>query len=238
VKKVTKYNNKKVIGNCTLYNADCLHLLPKIEFVNAVVSDPPYGTGYVGGYNRKGETIANDDTLEVTAQALKLAQPLCDGNMVVFYSPRISPIFYKKLNFLDWFGQIIWNKKAPGMGGEFRYQHENVALFGKNLPIKKAFSLYSYYRDASEHPHQKPIQIMTQLLNILDANSILDPFMGSGTTGVACAKLGKRFIGIEIDEDHFETAVKRITAAYDQPDLFVENNILQESMELNDAVKT
>ena len=79
---------------------------------------------------------------------------------------------------------------------------------------------------------------MTQLLNILDANSILDPFMGSGTTGVACAKLGKRFVGIEIDEDHFKTAVKRITAAYDQPDLFVENNIMQESMELDNAVKT
>ena len=73
---------------------------------------------------------------------------------------------------------------------------------------------------------------MTQLLNILNADSILDPFMGSGTTGVACAKLGKSFVGIEIDTKHFNTAVKRITAAYDQPDLFVENNIMQETMEL------
>ena len=76
MKKVTEQFNKKIIGDCTLYNADCLQLLPKLESVAAVVSDPPYGTGYVGGYNRKGDTIANDDTLEVTTQALKLAKPL------------------------------------------------------------------------------------------------------------------------------------------------------------------
>ena len=123
---------------------------------------------------------------------------------------------------MDWYGQIIWDKKAPGMGGALRYQHENIALFGKELPFKKAFSVYSYFRDASEHPHQKPIQVLMQLLTILDAELILDPFMGSGTTGVACVKKGKKFVGIELDAKHFDTACKRIETAYKQPDLFIE----------------
>ena len=214
--------DKVSIGDCTLYFGDSLEVLPKLDNVDVVVTDPPYGTAFVGGYNRKGELIKNDDDLGVTSIVLRLAKPLCNGNAAVFYSPRIAPQFHKETHFMDWYGQIIWDKKAPGMGGALRYQHENIALFGKELPFKKAFSVYSYFRDASEHPHQKPIQVLMQLLSILDAELILDPFMGSGTTGVACVKKGKKFVGVELDAKHFDTACKRIETAYKQPDLFIE----------------
>ena len=68
-----------------------------------------------------------------------------------------------------------------------------------------------------------------------DARTILDPFMGSGTTGVACVKLGRRFIGIEIDEGYFDIACKRITEAYAQPDFFVERPAPPVQLALGDA---
>jgi DNA modification methylase len=74
-----------------------------------------------------------------------------------------------------------------------------------------------------EHPTQKPLQLMKWCIGFLPAaQTILDPFMGSGTTGVACVKLGRSFIGIEIDEGYFDIACERIRKAYAQPDMFIE----------------
>ena len=72
------------------------------------------------------------------------------------------------------------------------------------------------------HPHQKPVWLLAHLINKATGQTILDPFMGSGTTGVACAKLGRKFTGIELDEGYFDIACRRIEEAYAQPDLFVE----------------
>ena len=73
-----------------------------------------------------------------------------------------------------------------------------------------------------DHPTQKPLALMRWCLGFLpDAETILDPFMGSGTTGVACVKLGRKFIGIEIDEGYFDIACKRIADAVARPDLFI-----------------
>ncbi len=81
---------------------------------------------------------------------------------------------------------------------------------------------YQQKREQRFHPTQKPLELMQWCLGFLpDATTILDPFMGSGTTGVACVKLGRKFIGIEIDEGYFNIAVSRIEKAYAQPDLFV-----------------
>lgn len=74
------------------------------------------------------------------------------------------------------------------------------------------------------HPTEKPVRLFLELLADFTNKEeiILDPFMGSGTTGIACAKLGRKFIGIELDETYFNIACERIQAAYDQPDLFIE----------------
>ena len=73
------------------------------------------------------------------------------------------------------------------------------------------------------HPTQKPIALMEWCLRFVEgAKTIIDPYMGSGTTGVACVKLGRKFTGIELDPDYFEIACERIRKAYEQPDFFVE----------------
>jgi len=74
------------------------------------------------------------------------------------------------------------------------------------------------------HPTQKPIEVMRWCISFLPSHviSVFDPYMGSGTTGVACAKMGRKFIGIELDPDYFDIACERITKAYQQPDMFIE----------------
>jgi DNA modification methylase len=210
------------IGNATLCMGDCRDIIGKWgDDPDWVVTDPPYGTGFVGGYNRAGATIANDDNLDVTTAGIRLATEQTGGKAMVFYSPRVAPAFHAAFSFLQWSGQIIWDKVAPGMGGGLRYRHENIALFGDTSELEPAFSVITEYRSPDEHPHQKPLRVMETLVSKTKSDDvILDPFMGSGTTGVACANLGRRFVGIEIDEAYFEIACERIRRTYAQGRLF------------------
>jgi DNA modification methylase len=208
------------IGNATLYCGDCLEVLPTLGEVDAVVTDPPYGTAHLGGYNRASEGIAGDGDLSVTIKALWLSAALSGGNAVVFSSPRMAPDMHAATEFLDWAGQAVWDKKLPGLGRGLRYQHENISFFGDAAKILPQFSVMSFFRDAERHPHQKPIEVMERVVRNYDADTILDPFMGSGTTGVACANLGRKFIGIEIEQKYFDIACERIEAAQSQGRLF------------------
>lgn len=89
-------------------------------------------------------------------------------------------------------------------------------------------------RDGKEHPTQKPVEVMSWCIQQLPPNAmtILDPFMGSGTTGVACANLGRKFVGIEISESYFDIACRRIEEAYKQPRLFAEPSPKAEQMSM------
>lgn len=214
------------IGNATLYNGDCLEIISELEGVARVCTDPPYGIeDIVGGYGRGGETIANDRNLDVCMAALAAVCRIApSATCAVFYSPRIRRQFFELLPpELHDMGEIIWDKKAPGMGRGVRYQHENIALFYTGDPKKPArdvFSVTKDYRSAAEHPHQKPMGLISLLIEVLGPGLVLDPFMGSGTAGVACAKTGQPFIGIELDTKHFDTCCKRIETAQASPLLF------------------
>ena len=100
-----------------------------------------------------------------------------------------------------------------------------MLVYGKANPQVDSINLHAIanaYREEVGHPSPKPIAAMEWALEIVpNAETILDPFMGSGTTGVACAKLGRKFIGIEIDESYFDIACERIRKAYAQLDFFV-----------------
>jgi DNA modification methylase len=112
-------------------------------------------------------------------------------------------------------GWLYWQKLIGGdfSAGELAWTSRQNAL--------QEF-IYRKTNAEMDHPTQKPIALMQWCLGFLpDARTILDPFMGSGTTGVACVKLGRRFIGIEIDPGYFDIACRRIEAAYQQPDFFV-----------------
>ena len=143
---------------------------------------------------------------------------------------------------LAFFHSVIWDKKNPGLGWRYRRQHEMVMIShraggtllwadGENA-VPNIFSMMPPRE--REHPNQKPLGLVQHFIkNHTSAGQIvLDPFMGSGTTGVACVKLGRKFIGIEIDEGYFTIACRRIEEAYRQGDMFIEPppKVKQESL--------
>jgi DNA modification methylase len=117
--------------------------------------------------------------------------------------------------------QLVWVKRLDAAFGSF--------LSDAEVAWQKGGHGVYCWRDTSlcgeakyrEHPTQKPLDLMRWCIKRMKASTILDPFMGSGTTGVACVKLGRKFIGIEIEPKYFNIACKRIEQAYAQPDLFV-----------------
>jgi len=211
------------IGCCTLYLGDNRDVIPQMGEFNAVVTDPPYGIeDMVGGYGRKGLTIANDKSLDVCRETLQMAWSAMDrGWLAAFYSSRVTPEFIGILPPDDYFGEVIWDKCTPGMGANVRYQHENIAVYRKGdaESLKTIFSVIRYNRIASEHPHQKPVEVMQNLCE-MTGGIVLDPFMGSGSTGVACQRLGIPFKGVEINEQYFDIACERILAESKSVDMF------------------
>jgi site-specific DNA-methyltransferase (adenine-specific) len=132
---------------------------------------------------------------------------------------------------LSFFHSVIWNKKNPGLGWRYRRQHEMVMIAhrakGKLLWHDNAIAAPNIFEimppTDRQHPNEKPVPLICYFLRLHSSpgHTIIDPFMGSGTTGVACAKMGRKFVGIEIDETYFDMACRRIEAAYAQADLFV-----------------
>lgn len=231
---------REVIGDCTLYLGDCREILPLLPKVDAVVTDPPYGeedthAGHLSSIVlRNGEParqalgfagITGDDLVD-------LARSWCEhaARWVVFSCEWKHVHLLDKAGLLVRFG--IWRKPdgAPQFTGDRPGTGwEAVAICHR--PGRKHWNgggSHAFWTVPKAgrygHPTEKPEGLLRRwLIDFTDPGErILDPFMGSGTTGVAAVKLGRRFIGIEIDEGYFEIACKRIRAAYAQPDLFIE----------------
>ena len=197
---------------------DCRELLPYlVGKVDAVLTDPPYGIGEDGGRCRTRKGTKNprilryggwdNSTPEKSVFDMILAcgdeQIIWGGN---YFSDKLPPSK----------GWLYWQKL---MGGDF--SDGELAWTSRNRALRE-FTKCPKGRDI-EHPTQKPTEVMEWCLGFLpSAQTILDPFMGSGTTGVAAVKLGRKFIGIEIDEGYFNIACRRISEALKQPDLFIE----------------
>ncbi len=222
------YRRKEVIGDCTLYLGDCMGIMPTLPKIDAVVTDPPYGigkdgqkrtTGGHGGrkaYEFKGWDAERPDA-SVFSSIISIASKhvIWGGN----YFADLLPASGK------W---LVWDKgqRINQSDGELAYTSENGALriFTQNR--------VALLVEGAQHPTQKPIEVMVWSVQQLNkADVILDPFMGSGTTGVACVKLGRSFIGIEIEPDYFEIACERIRKAYAQPDMFVQANSAPEAFQ-------
>ena len=216
-----------VIGDCRLLLGDCLEILPLLGKVDAVVTDPPYGIchksgGGTGGkwnsVRHHGVTIAGDDRPFDPAPFLSLAVP------VVMWGANF---FSDKLPGAGW---LIWDKRPGIEDMVFNRSDAELAYFSGTKTVKTIRHLWHGICRDSEvgehwHPTQKPVAVMQTCIGYLPkAQTILDPFMGSGTTGVACVKLGRKFIGIEIDPGYFDIACERIRKAYSQPDMFIETS--------------
>jgi DNA modification methylase len=221
------WTRKEVIGDCTLYLGDCLEVMPALGKVDACLTDPPYGIsmdrgaggggydGFGGGRKRKPKEYAGGWDKSRPSERifqLILQSPraiIWGGNYFSDLLPMSQKwLFWDKLQTMPTFsdGELAWTSLEGASTKKFTYN-------GSGLHAKEKHRV---------HPTQKPVALMEWCLGFLpNAETILDPFMGSGTTLVACAKLGRKGIGIELDPDYFEIACKRVQAAYDQPDLFV-----------------
>ena len=214
---------EQLADGVTLYQGDCREILPTLGKVDAVVTDPPYGISHSS--NRvsswQGTQISNDQDTSLRDEVLRYCE-----NAAVFGTWKTPPIERTK-------GALVWDKgPAFGMGdlkfpwkGSFEliYIRGNVWRGSRDEGVLKGHIQVSWETRGRSHPHQKPVSLCEELIKKLPAScTVLDPFMGSGTTGVAAVKLGRRFIGIELEPKYFDIACKRIQAALDAPDMFVE----------------
>lgn len=225
------------IGDATLYLGDCRDILPTLGKVDAVVTDPPYGNNYSTGYRKsfvRSSTRINGDTLTAPLlnDAAELTAPLLNDAAFVYWFAApdrldmVLPIMRKRWSVVN---VLVWDKgncSAGDLDCSYGKQWEACVFArstrapmhgGRDRDILRFPRLNGNEYD---HPTQKPVELFEYLINRHDANTILDPFMGSGTTGVACANLGRRFIGIEIEPKFFDIACRRIEDAQRQGRLF------------------
>ncbi len=210
----------------TIYHGDCREILPSIS-ADCCVTDPPYGTqGLGGGYGRRqlhtvdgrmGRTIANDcDLSHVEGAAPLIFYALAENSWLTTFCAARRMLEHGKIFTdagFDFYGELIWDKGAPGLGYTIRYCHETALVFRKGEAEKGDVAILSIIREVGEHdqhPHEKPVAVIKAMLK-LSAGVVLDPFMGSGTTLRAAKDLGRRAIGIEIEEKYCEIAAKRLS---------------------------
>jgi site-specific DNA-methyltransferase (adenine-specific) len=210
----------EVIGQCELYLGDCRDIVEAISAdVKSVVSDPPFGMSFRSNFRTtKHASIENDHDTDLLRWATELN------------ASHAKYIFCRWDNLTDIpkpKSLVTWVKNNWSMGDldhEHARQTEVAAFYpGADhfFPKGRPQDVIKAPRTGNEfHPTEKPVQLMMAFVE-WTSGLVLDPFMGSGTTGVACAKLGRRFIGVEIDEGYFEIACERIRKAYAQPDMFV-----------------
>lgn len=221
IELLTPWVEVRQIGGCTLYLGDCLRIIPFLPEVDAVVTDPPYGIEHKSNRSSswKGTTISGDEGTGVRDAAL-----LGFENVAAFGTWKTPPIAGTK-------GCLVWDKgPAFGMGDlkfPWKGSHEFVYIRGsiwtgrRDEGVLRGHVQVSWESKGRSHPHQKPVSLLSSILHKLPVGSrVLDPFMGSGTTGVACQRHGLPFAGIEIDPQHFATACARIEEAAAQPDMF------------------
>lgn len=219
---------KEVIGDCTLYQGDCMAIMPVLGNVDAVVTDPPYGIGESGKKSASRGKLAKADLYDhkewdhkTLDQHVELAISIADHSVI------FGGNYYDLPPTSCW---LVWDKK----NGASDFADCELAWTNLRKAVRRIVWEWNGFIRKGEmdkvktptfrqHPTQKPLGVMKWCISHLPDTSqtILDPFMGSGTTLVACAKLGRKGIGIELDPDYFDIACKRVEEAYRQPDLFV-----------------
>ena len=212
-----------IIGNATLYLGDCRDILPTLGKVDAVITDPPYGIGQARAKNRaRGKlAVAKDygtadwDDEPIPADLMEAVRAA--GRWQIIFGGN----YYESAPTSCW---LVWDKENG------TNDFADCELAWTNLPkavhrIRYMWNgmLRAYGEPRGDHPTQKPVGVMKWCISHVPepAKTILDPFMGSGTTGVAAVQMGRRFIGIEREPQYFQAACRRIEDAQRQGDMFV-----------------
>ena len=207
---------KVIIGNAELYRGDCMEVLPTLPKVDAVITDPPYGIGMDGG--NVGYKGFNDfEKLNWD----KKAPPKETLESVISMAPK-SILWggnYFELPPSRCF--LVWDKGNGFKGRSYAEAELAWTSMDANVRVFGYDPLAGGDYKGKKHPTQKPVVLMQWCIQQAGMpTTVLDPFMGSGTTGVACMNMGKKFIGIEKEPKYFDIACKRIELAQQQLKLF------------------
>ena len=223
---------KEQIGLATLYLGDCREVLPFVK-ADAVITDPPYGISYVSARRKQGKTemltaddCAPTDTVQMMAQAINEGGALylatrydvaAQWNDAILEAGLImkTPIYWDK-----------GNHTSGDLEGDYGAQVEIFIFAHKGRHLLRGNRLSNLWlvpRDvASDHPTPKPVRLMEKMVAAsTDMGGVIaDPFMGSGSTGVAAVKMGRSFVGVEIEPKYFDMACGRIEQAQRQAQMF------------------
>ena len=237
------------IGDATLYHGDCLQILPTLDKVDAVVTSPPYNLNKAasgGGSSKRdydgwyADDMPEDKYQDWQRAVIDAALSVCRGSL--FYNHRIRYAWHSRnkyrtasntYNPIDWLSEypmwceIIWHRGGTTghANGRYRLADERIYQIGKPLVFTdKGYTTVWNITPSKNDGHvcSFPIELPKRCIETSTdiGHVVADPFMGSGTTGVACANLGRKFIGIEIERKYFDIACERIDAAYSQMRLF------------------
>ena len=208
------------IGGQRLILGDCLKVMPLLGKVDAVVTDPPYGIGDAlvkGGRGGSFERMisANAAAWDVMPPQETFDAMLSISDEQIIWGGNYMPLPPTKK-------PLCWDKVRPNQKNLSEWEMGWTSLSGRAQIFKWCANGGFINPDPNVHPTQKPVAPMEWCLGFLpNAQTILDPFMGSGTTLVACQRLGRNGTGIELDPEYFAIACKRVDEATRQPDLFV-----------------
>ena len=220
----------KEIGEAKLYLGDCKDILPDLEMVDAVVTDPPFGvgnfvqiTGILRGKGKNKGVKVKWNNLPPDKEIFKLINDKSKHRII--WGANFFNCFEEKG------GAIIWDKQQF-MPNFSKADIASCSHLQKTEMIRIKWPNSTFqHKPETDHPCERPVALYEWCIKYLpNPNTILDPFMGSGATGVACINLGKKFIGIEKEKDFFEIACKRISEAERQGDLFNISNSKQIEM--------
>lgn len=216
---------KEVIGYATLYLGDCRDILPQLQPVDAVVTDPPYGIGEAAGRNKSRSSLVEStdygtkdwddepiDDATLFAIIAKGRHSIIFGGNYYPLPPSSCWLVWDKVNGKNDFAdcELAWTN-LPGAVRLLRFMW-NGMMQGKSISEGHLQQGNKKLNENRYHPTQKPVPVMIWILGQLPKSygTILDPLMGSGSTGVAAVRMGKSFIGIEKEADHFDDACRRI----------------------------
>lgn len=215
------------IGDQLLIEGDCLEVMGALPKVDAVITDPPYGIGFP--YNSYEDTQEGLERL--VAGYVPAARKGADrvvitpgvSNISIYPKPEWTGAWtwettatYGALGFSQWQPILFYGEDIPGFGSvNGVLKSDRIHFRGGSAKIDHA--------EGAGHTCPKPLTFVLRLLSRFtqDGETILDPFMGSGTTLVACQRLGRNGIGIELDPDYFDIACRRVEEATRQPDMFI-----------------
>lgn len=204
---------KVIIGDATLYLADCMEVLPTLGKVDAVITDPPYGISITRSNRLAVSRGMGGYSWDEAPPDVSTINAICNaGDKTILWGGN-----YFELPPSRCF--LIWDKQNDGRDfADIEFAWTNIDA------VARIFRQRPMNMDGGKvHPTQKPLRLMQWCIDQTgNPHTIIDPFMGSGTTGVAAVQMGRKFIGIEREPKYFDIACERIQKAVNQGQLFTE----------------